>query len=83
MRVVATVKKLRRSLFLSRPSAVAPPELLSCRQVADWETLWQGGSATTLAQETVVEHRRLCVSLWDFLAHAQQIAFAFKQSAGG
>lgn len=38
MRVAATVKELRRSLFLSRPSAVAPPELLSCRQVADWET---------------------------------------------
>jgi hypothetical protein len=38
MRVASTVKELRRSLFLSRPSAVAPPELLSCRQVADWET---------------------------------------------
>ncbi len=38
MRVATTVKELRRSLFLSRPSAVAPPELLSCLQVADWET---------------------------------------------
>jgi hypothetical protein len=25
-------------LFSSRPSAVAPPGLLSCRQVTDWET---------------------------------------------
>jgi len=38
MRVATTVKELRRSSFFSGPSAVAPPELLSCRQVADWET---------------------------------------------
>jgi hypothetical protein len=35
------------------------------------------------ARDAVVERRQLCVSLWDFLAHAQQIAFAFKQSRGG
>jgi hypothetical protein len=36
MRVAATVKELRRSLFLSRPSAVAPPELLS-RRLGNWD----------------------------------------------
>ena len=37
IRVNATLEELGRGLFLSRASAVAPPES-RCRQVADWET---------------------------------------------
>lgn len=31
-------------------------------------------------RNTVVERGQLCVSQWDFLAHAQQVAFAFSPS---
>jgi hypothetical protein len=57
MRVAATVKELRRSLFLSRPSAVAPPELLRCRQVADWEN-WDLADYFSIARENEAARRR-------------------------
>jgi len=43
MRVAATVKELRRSLFLSRPSAVAPPELLNCEPNRIRGVRWRTG----------------------------------------
>ena len=49
MRVPAMVKELRRSLFLSGPSAVAPPELSGNWDLADYFSIACNTSATQRA----------------------------------